>query len=72
MKGLRSGRKPETLWAAKVLGYQISFLELRTNNNNKKKATGANFSGYTEDMQMAVNTFFFKTLVVTSFSSQLL
>lgn len=58
MKALRSGRKPETLWAAKVFGYQISFLELRT-NNNKKKATGVNFSGYTEDMQMAVNTFFF-------------
>lgn len=38
----------------------------------KKKATGVNFSGYTEDMQMAVNTSFFKTLVVTSFSSQLL
>lgn len=70
MKGLRSGRKPETLWPAKLFGYQISFLKLRT--NNKKKATGVNFSGYTEDMQMAVNTFFFQTLVVTSFSSQLL
>lgn len=53
MKGLRSGLKPET---QKFLGIKSHSLNCE---QIKKKATGVNFSGYTEDMQMAVNTFFF-------------
>lgn len=45
----------------KFLGMKSHFFKMRK-KINKKKAKGVNFSGYTEDMQMAVNTFFFLKL----------